>query len=160
MTGSRINELAAEMFDVLADATDPVQRDELMTTLGITSVVEFHNVKGALQDSLGGGDSITVIGEPTAEEGGWFYSLDGDGTSVKSVDYLTYKERQIFSRQARAWMVVNALCRATNGRTAKGRTLRRQRRSITRSLEDTLDVMSELGITNLPPMPDGSGPAN
>jgi hypothetical protein len=149
----RIENLAVTMFETLAECPEPMQRDTIMAIMGMTSVVEFHDVKGALQDALGGADTITVIGEPTADEGGWYYSLEADGASEKSRVYLAYKERQIFARQSRAWMVVNALCRASDARTVKGRALRRQRRSITRSLEDTLDVMTELGIADLPAMP-------
>lgn len=149
----RIDDLAQQMFDLLVAAPDPVQRDTLMADLGLTSIVEFHNVKGALQDMLGSGDTINIVGESTGDPGGWYYSLDGDGSSAASVTYLTYKERQIFARQSRAWMVVNSLCNASDGRSVKGRALRRQRRSIARSLEDTLDVMVELGITDLPAMP-------
>lgn len=150
---TRLEELAAEMFDLLAASTEPIQRDPLMHQLGLTTVPDFHTVKGALQDMLGGADTINVVGEATAEPGGWYYSLSGDGSEAKVMTYLTFKERQIFARQSRAWMVVNSMCAATDGRTAQGRALRRQRRSITRSLEDTLDVMVELGIGRLPPMP-------
>lgn len=141
-----VDELAQELYDLLANAPDGERRDDLMDALGIAEVSLFHRVKGALQDLLGGGDTITVVGDPkSGQEGGWVYSLRADPQNPISLDYLIAKTRNIFARQKRQYMVHRALAEGTDGRTAAGRAARRLVRSQYRAMEDTVDVLVELG---------------
>lgn len=143
-----IDRLAGEMFDLLAAHADGMTRDALMDEMGLTDVGTFHEVKGRLQDLLGGSDSLTVAGDSTtALDGGWTYTLEGDPNSEASIKYNEAKQRNVYGRQRRAYMVALGLARGTDGRSAAGRAVRRQVRSLYRVLEDTVDVMDEMGMT-------------
>lgn len=143
---SSLDEYAQEMFDILANSPEGLVRDDLMSQLGVTEVSLFHRIKGALQDLLGANDTLNVVGDSsTNNEGGWTYSLQGDPAHPISTQYLVNKTKGILRRQKRQFMVQKALVKGTPGNTTVGRAARRLLRSQQRCMEDTLDVLIELG---------------
>jgi hypothetical protein len=152
---SRYDDLAQDLYDLLilvAPAARP--RDELMDDLGMIAdpavgptareVGDFHAVKGKLQDLLGVTDTITLVGEPNGV-GAWEYALRGDPTDTMATTYLVIKAKGLFLRQKRAYRVLQALSAGISGSTVAGRMVRRLMRSQYRALEDTVEVLVELG---------------
>jgi hypothetical protein len=157
------DDLAQDLYNLLQPiAPASRQRNDLMDRLGMIDdpsgvptgqeVRDFHIVKGKLQDLLGVTDTVTLIGEPTWGVGGWMYSLRGDPTDNEARDYLIAKTSGLFQRQKRAYRVLQGLANGINGSTTAGRYIRRLMRSQYRALEDTVDVLVELGVT-APPLP-------
>jgi hypothetical protein len=143
---SRLDDLASDMFDMLAAiAPTGIPRDDIITALGIYDVNEFHGVKGALQDMLGEIDIITVVGERGAAGAGWEYSLRGDPTDPAVVSYLVERSYNDFSRDRRSFVIAKALAAGIPGRTSAGRAALRRARMAYRSMEDTVDMLTELG---------------
>lgn len=154
---------AQDMFNALAAvAPNGLTRNQLLEALNIIpagatptsrQVVFFHHVKGHLQDILGATDLVTMVGEQTVGDQGWIYRLEGDPTAPVSRLYLIQKTRGIFKRQSRSFMVIRSLAAGINGNTTAGRYIRRLARSQYRTLEDTVDVLVDLGepAPSLPP---------
>lgn len=159
MTSDRIDTLAQEMFDLLASNPNEIQRDDIVKAIGLSGTMDFHDVKGVLQDLLGEGDSINVVGRAAKQSGGedpargYFYRLEGDGNSPVSKQYQIQKARGLFTRQKRALSVSNSMVKDSDGRTAAGRALRAQNRNMRRTMEDTIDVLAVLGDPHPPDMP-------
>jgi hypothetical protein len=150
-------ECASAMFDILAAAPEPISRDEIMALLSIQGVSEFHKTKGVLQDMLGSDDEINLVGEH-ANGNGWFYSLRGAPDDEIARRYLIQKERNILGREIREYFVVCSLARNVDKRTTAGRLAYRVVKQAYRKIEDSSDLLVELGYDGditLPPPPNG-----
>jgi hypothetical protein len=139
----RTDALVARLFDLLAAAAPgKVQRDDLMSSLGITEVAEFHDIKGRLQDVLGADATQAVVGE-SAGEGGWYYGLEGSPADAVARAYLIYKTKRERSFLRRHRNVMVALARSAGGGTA-ARMVRRHIRDADRMIEDLTELLDEL----------------
>jgi hypothetical protein len=143
----QLEQWASDLEDALTGAPDGMTRNDLMAAVGISRKTDFHRAKGVLQDRLGTTDTITMVGEPiTPNSTGWTYSLQANASDPTAAKYQISKQRNLFLRMCRAYMVAMALVRGTPGNTAVGRAARRQARGIYRNLEDVTDVLTEMGM--------------
>ena len=147
---NRIDRLAVEVFNLLRQQTSPISRDDIIALTDVNSVVEFHNVKTRLQAVLSSTDTVTLVGQPGAGQEAWYYSLVGTATDEYH-DYMVLREEGIYARTTSSWHVVTPLVRAADPTTAEGLRLSRQQRSLERTLDDTYDVLVDLGVSPPPP---------
>lgn len=154
---NRLDRLAAEMYHILQGVSPrAMDRDDLMRAMGIVTVSDFHQIKGVLQDLLGATDTINLVADPSNNGlSGWTYSLQGDPTEPAVRAYLVAKTKGILQRQLRQYSIHRSLAAGISGNTVAGRAARRLQRSHYRTIEDTVDVLVELGepAPSLPPSP-------
>ena len=164
-----LDDQAHDLYDLLqAAAPNMVPRDDLMESLGliggrllgnpnaaptVKEVTRFHRIKGVLQDHLAAADVVTVVGDPSTNGlSCWSYGLQGDPSHPIATLYLVAKTKNTFLRQKRQYLIHKTLAAGIPGNTTVGRYARRLMRSQYRALEDTVDVLVELGAS-APPLP-------
>jgi len=163
---TKMGRLAQDLYDLqVAAMPRECSRNELMKGIGIVAnpakgptqneIVFFHEIKGYLQDILAVTDVVTMVGRRVAGNQGWMYSLQGGPTHPVSKEYMIEKTRGLFKRHKRSYAVMTALSAGISGSTTEGRYIRRLQRTAYRALEDTVDVLAELGVSapSLPPAP-------
>ena len=154
------------LYDLLLIAAPyGVPRDDLMEDLGIMAdpvagptakeIVLFHEIKGKLQDKLGLTDVVTVVGHQENAGEPWVYSLQGDPKNPVSEEYLKSRAVKEFATECRSYLVSRALAAGVPGNTTIGKYIQKVQRQGYRKLEDSAELLDELGerVPSMPPQP-------
>lgn len=134
------DQLASDLFTLLADRSEGVNIHEIQDRLGLGSPYLAHKVIRHLRLILGKGDEIAVPWKADGRRRLYFLSEDAGG-EVKQ--WSVVRQKTALARLDVDIATWDAVARGEDGRTAKGKAARYISRSLDRVREDVRDLFPE-----------------
>jgi hypothetical protein len=136
-----IQDLAGEVYDLLADAPEGLTKYDMAAKLSMPIPAISRAIRSA-RETLGEDDTLFILCEPQGSREPWLYRLV-DGSTLIDFAESAWVPNRVRDAQSRVSMIALAMAiasRATDGRSIDGRKARAMTRQLGRLVEDLEEI--------------------